>query len=58
MGPHHRVLVSTMCTEERTNLKSKADMMAVSDFAGLEQRIAKLEEQDRVWHEGSTSFAD
>jgi hypothetical protein len=34
-----------------------ADMMAVSDFAGLEQRIAKLEEQDRVRHEESTSFA-
>ena len=32
-------------------------MMAVSDFAGLEQRIAKLEEQDRVRHEESTSFA-
>jgi hypothetical protein len=25
-----------------------SDMMAVSDFAGLEERIAKLEEQDRV----------
>jgi hypothetical protein len=45
-----------MCTEERTSLKGKADMMAVSDFAGLEQRIAKLEEQDRVRHEESTSF--
>jgi hypothetical protein len=141
VGPRHRVPVSTMCTEERTSLKSKlapalaegkssaewasangvaertaqrwanepevrnevesirrgaldqavgrmsdrvvwvterivrlaeharsesvrlaalrsvlADMMAVSDFAGLEQRIAKLEEQDRVRHEESTSF--
>ena len=26
-------------------------MMAVADFAGLEERIAKLEEQDRVRHE-------
>ena len=34
-----------------------ADLMAVSDFAGLEQRIAKLEEQDRVRHEESTSVA-
>ena len=25
-----------------------SDMMAVSDFAGLEERLAKLEEQDRV----------
>ena len=25
-----------------------SDIMAVSDFAGLEERIAKLEEQDRV----------
>jgi len=33
------------------------DMMAVSDFAGLEQRIAKLEEQDRVRYEENTSFA-
>ena len=33
------------------------DMMAVSDFTGLEQRIAKLEEQDRVRHEESTSSA-
>ena len=56
MGPRHRVPVSTMCTEERTSLKGKADMMAVSDFTGLEQRIAKLEEQDRVRHEESTSF--
>jgi hypothetical protein len=34
-----------------------SDMMAVSDFAGLEQRIAKLEEQDLVRHEASTSSA-
>jgi hypothetical protein len=34
-----------------------ADLMAVSDFAGLEQRIAKLEEQDRVRHQESTSVA-
>ena len=34
-----------------------ADMMAVSDFAGLEQRIGKLEEQDRVRHEESTRIA-
>ncbi len=34
-----------------------ADMMAVSDFTGLELRIAKLEEQDRVRHEESTSLA-
>ncbi len=34
-----------------------ADMMAVSDFAGLEQRIAKLEEQDRVRLEESTRVA-
>jgi hypothetical protein len=33
------------------------DMMAVSDFAGLEQRLAKLEEQDRVRQQESTSFA-
>ncbi len=34
-----------------------ADMMAVSDFAGLEERIAKLEEQDRVRLEESTRVA-
>jgi hypothetical protein len=34
-----------------------SDMMAVADFAGLEARIAKLEEQDRVRHEESTSVA-
>jgi hypothetical protein len=34
-----------------------SDMMAVADFAGLEGRIAKLEEQDRVRHEQSTSVA-
>ena len=28
-----------------------SDMMAVADFAGLEERIANLEEQDRVRHE-------
>jgi hypothetical protein len=33
-----------------------SDMMAVADFAALEERIAKLEEQDRVRHEESTSF--
>ena len=34
-----------------------ADMMAVSDFAGLELRIGKLEEQDRVRQEESTRIA-
>jgi hypothetical protein len=33
------------------------DMMAVADFTGLEDRIANLEEQDRVRREESTSFA-
>ncbi len=33
------------------------DLMAVSDFAGLEQRIGKLEEQDHVRHEESTRVA-
>ena len=33
------------------------DLMAVSDFAGLEQRIGKLEEQDHVRHEESTRIA-
>ncbi len=33
------------------------DMMAVSDFAGLEQRIAKLEEEDHVRHDESTRVA-
>ena len=31
-----------------------ADMMAISEFAGLEERITELEEQVRVRHEGST----
>jgi transposase len=35
-----------------------SDMMAVADFAGLEQRIAKLEEQDRVRHEENASAAN
>lgn len=34
------------------------DMMAVADFTGLEERIAKLEEQDCVRHEESTTCAD
>jgi hypothetical protein len=34
-----------------------SDMMAVSDFTGLEARIAKLEEQDRVRHEESARIA-
>jgi transposase len=34
-----------------------SDMMAVSDFTGLEQRIAKLEEQDRVRNEESARIA-
>jgi hypothetical protein len=33
------------------------DFMAISDFSGLEERIAKLEEQDRVCHEESPGFA-
>ena len=33
------------------------DMMAVSDFTGLEERITKLEEQDRVRHEEVASCA-
>ncbi len=33
------------------------ETVAVSDFAGLEQRIAKLEEQDHVRHEESTRVA-
>jgi hypothetical protein len=33
-------------------------MMAVADFAGLEERIAKLEEQDRVSHEENASAAN
>jgi hypothetical protein len=33
------------------------DMMAVSDFTGLEDRIAKLEEQDRVRHQESAPCA-
>ena len=35
-----------------------SDMMAVADFARLEQRIAKLEEQDRVWHEQNATAAN
>ena len=35
-----------------------SDMMAVADFAGLEERIAKLEEQDRVRHEENASAAN
>ncbi len=35
-----------------------SDMMAVADFAGLEQRIAKLEEQDRVRHEENATAAN
>jgi transposase len=35
-----------------------SDMMAVADFAGLEQRIAKLEEQDRVRYEENASAAN
>ncbi len=34
-----------------------SDMMAVSDFTGLEARIAKLEEQDHVRHEEGTRCA-
>jgi hypothetical protein len=33
------------------------DMMAISDFTGLEERIAKLEEQDHVRHEESAHCA-
>ena len=35
-----------------------SDMMAVADFAGLEERIAKLEEQDRVRHQESPPAAN
>ena len=35
-----------------------SDMMAVADFAGLEGRIAKLEEQDRVRHEENAPAAN
>ncbi len=35
-----------------------SDMMAVADFAGLEERIAKLEEQDRVRHEENATAAN
>jgi hypothetical protein len=35
-----------------------SDMMAVADFAGLEERIAKLEEQDRVRHEEKAGAAN
>jgi len=34
-----------------------SDMTAVSDFTGLEEPIGKLEEQDCVRHEESTSSA-
>ena len=34
------------------------DMMAVADFAGLEVRIARLEEQDRVRHEENAIAAN
>jgi hypothetical protein len=34
------------------------DMIAVADFAGLEVRIARLEEQDRVRHEENASAAN
>jgi hypothetical protein len=33
------------------------DIMAISDFAGLEERIARLEEQDRVRHEQNPGCA-
>jgi transposase len=35
-----------------------SDMMAVADFAGLEERIAKLEEQDHVRHEEHATAAN
>jgi hypothetical protein len=35
----------------------QSDMIAALDFAGLEIRIAKLEEQDRLRHRESTNFA-
>jgi hypothetical protein len=35
-----------------------SDMMAVADFAGLEERIARLEEQDRVRHEENATAAN
>jgi hypothetical protein len=35
-----------------------SDMMAVADFAALEVRIAKLEEQDRVRREESATAAN
>ncbi len=35
-----------------------SDMMAIADFAGLEERIAKLEEQDRVRLEENASAAN
>ncbi len=35
-----------------------SDMMAVADFAALEVRIARLEEQDRVRHEENASAAN
>ena len=35
-----------------------SDMMAVSDFAGLEERLAKLEEQDHARHEKNAPAAN
>ena len=35
-----------------------SDMMAVSVFAGLEERLAKLEEQDRARHEENAPGAN
>ena len=35
-----------------------SDMMAVADFAGLEERIARLEDQDRVRHEENAAAAN
>jgi hypothetical protein len=35
-----------------------SDMMAIADFAGLEERIARLEEQDRVRHEENATAAN
>jgi hypothetical protein len=34
-----------------------SDIMAISNFTGLEERIARLEEQDRVLHQQGTSCA-
>ena len=35
-----------------------SDMMAVADFAGLEERLTKLEEQDRARHEENAPAAN